>query len=101
MEKIAFHPFDLKSHGAHMGLFNNGKVRLMGYDLPDDVYVNDQPIKTCNVTTTQWIEETQSIVFILEDAVVIEDTCEEVGTLCVVIPHDKVEEILRPLEELL
>ena len=98
MDKIVFHPFDIKGHGAHMGLYRKGKVTQMPYDI-DDIYGNDQPIKTCRVVAEKWIEETKSYVLLLKDVVVVEDTCEEVGTLCLIIPIDKVADILRPVED--
>lgn len=83
-----------------MGLYDKNGVRLMAYDLPDDVYTNDQPIKTSFIKDTQWIEETKSVVLVLDEDVVVIETGETVGTLCLVIPHDKVEKIWRPMDEL-
>lgn len=96
MYKIIFHPFDIKQHGAHMGVYSKGRVRIMKHD---EAYENDQPIKTCNVVAEKWIDATKSYVLLLEDSVVIEETCEEVGTLCLIIPLEKISDILKPVED--
>jgi hypothetical protein len=95
MEKITFHPYDIKQHGAHLGLVSNGQVRPMPYDLPIDVYDNDLPVKTCKVEDVKWIDGNECMVLLFEEDVVIEDTCEVVGTLCLIIKPDKLKEVLK------
>jgi len=101
MKKLTFHPFDIKQHGAHMGVIKRDNVKIMPYDLVDDVYTNEQPIKTCSVKDVKWIDEKESFVVILDHDVVVEPEFKSIGLLCLIVPHEKANEILRPIEELL
>lgn len=99
MKKISYHPHDLKKIGAHLGLKTPEGVRLMAYDLPDDVYTENQPIRTADVLETRWIEALQSLVYVLDLEVVNEDTMESAGKLCIVMPEKLLEECVKPIDD--
>jgi hypothetical protein len=101
MKKITYHPHDLKKIGAHLGLKTSDGVKLMDYDLPDDVYKEDQPLRTVDIAETRWIEALQSLVYVFDQDVVNEDTMETVGRLCLVIPEHLVENCIKPIDELI
>jgi hypothetical protein len=101
MKKLTYPPNDLKKIGAHLGLKTPDGVKLMAYDLPDDMYKEDQPLRTVDVAETRWIEALQSLVYVLDQDVVNEDTMETVGKLCIVIPEHLVEDCVKPVDELI
>lgn len=101
MKKLTYHPYDLKKIGAHLGLKTPDGVRLMAYDLPDDMYKEDQPLRTVDVLDTRWIEELQCLVYVFDQDVVNEETQESVGKLCIVLPEHLLETCIKPVDELI
>jgi hypothetical protein len=101
MKRLTYHPHDLKKMGAHLGIKIPDGIRLISYDLPDDEYKENQPLRTVDVVETRWIEELKSLVYVFDQDVVNEDTQEVAGKLCIVIPEHLVEDCVKPIDELI
>lgn len=101
MKKLTYHPHDIKKIGAHLGLRMPDGVRLFAYDLPDDMYGEDQPFRTADVVDTLWIEELKCLVYVFNQDVINENTMESIGKLCLVLPEHLLEDCVKPIDELI
>jgi hypothetical protein len=95
LKKITYHPFDLRGHGAHLGISRADGVRVIPHDMGDH-YTDGQPIKTSNVKKIGWLDDREAYVILLDEEVVLEESGSSVGELCIVIPEEKFEDIMKP-----